>query len=78
MQQNRSSDVRRQLHSEVHNALASNPYFAGRKVRVELREDEVVLSGVLGSYFHKQMAQESVLCVDGVRRVHNQIRVVNA
>jgi osmotically-inducible protein OsmY len=78
MQQNCSSDVRRQLHTKVHNALASNPYFAGRKVRVELREDEVVLSGVLGSYFHKQMAQESVLSIHGVCRVHNQIEVVSA
>jgi hypothetical protein len=68
----------RRLHADVHRALALNPYFAGRCLDVELRENEVVLSGVLGSYFHKQMAQESVLCVHGVRRVHNQIRVVNA
>jgi osmotically-inducible protein OsmY len=78
MQPNRSSDIRLQLHDQVHNALAGNPYFAGRRVRVELRENEVVLSGVLGSYFHKQMAQESVLSVHGVRRVHNQIEVVTA
>jgi hypothetical protein len=68
----------RRLHADVHRALALNPYFAGRCLDVELRENEVVLSGVLGSYFHKQMAQESVLSVHGVRRVHNQIRVVNA
>jgi osmotically-inducible protein OsmY len=78
MQQTRSSDVRLQLHDAVRTALAGNPYFAGRKVRVELRENEVVLSGVLGSYFHKQMAQESVLSIHGVRRVDNQIEVVSA
>jgi osmotically-inducible protein OsmY len=66
------------LHAEVRRALAHNSYFASRHLSVELRENEVVLSGVLGSYFHKQMAQESVLSVHGVRRVHNQIRVVNA
>jgi osmotically-inducible protein OsmY len=77
MQPNRSSDIRLHLHNEIHNALAGNPYFAGRKVHVELRENEVVLSGVLGSYFHKQMAQESVRSVDGVCRVHNQIEVVS-
>jgi len=76
MHQNRSTDVRPQLPTEVHAALVSNPYFAGRTVRVELRENEVVLSGVLGSYFHKQMAQESILSIDGVRRVHNDIQVV--
>jgi osmotically-inducible protein OsmY len=66
------------LHSEVHLALARNPYFTVRDLRVELRESDVVLSGVLGSYFHKQMAQETVLSIHGVRRVHNEICVVNA
>ncbi len=77
MHQNRS-DVRVHLHAEIHNAIAGNPYFAGRKLHIELRENEVVLSGVLGSYFHKQMAQESVRSVRGVCRVHNQIEVVSA
>ena len=74
----RAPEPVRRLHTDVHRALALNPYFAGHCLDVELHENEVVLSGVLGSYFHKQMAQESVLCVHGVRRVHNQIRVVNA
>ena len=66
------------LRAEVHRALEHNPYFALCNVRVELRENDVVLSGVLGSYFHKQMAQESVRSIRGVRRVHNEIRVANA
>jgi osmotically-inducible protein OsmY len=66
------------LHAEVERVLARNPYFASRVLRVELRENEVLLSGVLGSYFHKQMAQESVRSISGVRRVHNEIRVVPA
>ncbi|HEV7999879.1 MAG TPA: BON domain-containing protein [Planctomycetaceae bacterium] len=75
---NRASEPGRRLHADVHRALVDNPYFAGHHLAIELRENEVVLSGELGSYFHKQMAQESVLGVHGVRRVHNQIRVVNA
>jgi osmotically-inducible protein OsmY len=71
-------EPKRHLHAEVRRAIALNPYFAGRRVAVELRDDDVVLSGVLGSYFHKQMAQESILSINGVRRVHNEIRVVNA
>jgi osmotically-inducible protein OsmY len=74
----RSHEPSRRLHSEVRRALARNPYFTLSNLSVELRESDVVLSGVLGSYFHKQMAQESVLSVSGVRRVHNEIRVVNA
>jgi osmotically-inducible protein OsmY len=71
-------DPGRRLHAEVQHVLAHNPYFTHGNLRVELRENDVVLSGILGSYFHKQMAQESVLSVRGVRRVHNEIRVVNA
>jgi len=74
----RTHEIVPRLHAEVHRALAHNPYFAARNLRVELRESDVVLSGVLGSYFHKQMAQESILSVRGVRRVHNEIRVANA
>jgi BON domain len=66
------------LHCELERILACNPYFAGRALRVELRENDVLLSGVLGSYFHKQIAQESVLAVPGVGRVRNEIRVVPA
>jgi osmotically-inducible protein OsmY len=73
----RPHEPSRRLHADVHRALARNSYFAARNLAVEVREHEVVLSGVLGSYFHKQMAQESVLSVHGVRRVHNEIRVVN-
>lgn len=77
MQQNRPLESGLRLHAAVHSALAGNPYFAGRKLSIELRENDVVLSGVLGSYFHKQMAQESVRSVRGVCRVHNQIEVVS-
>jgi osmotically-inducible protein OsmY len=75
---NRTPEPGRRLHADVRRALVHNPYFAGHQLAIELRENEVVLSGELGSYFHKQMAQESVLSVHGVRRVHNEIRVVNA
>ena len=77
MHHTHTSDVRLQMHTKVQNALARNPYFAGRSLRIELRENDVVLTGVLESYFHKQMAQESVLSIDGIRQVHNQIQVVS-
>lgn len=78
MLQTHPADIRLQIHTKVHSALARNPYFAGRSLRVELRENDVVLTGVLESYFHKQMAQESILTIDGVRKVHNEIQVISA
>jgi len=35
----------------------------------------VVLRGVVGTYFQKQMAQEAVRCVDGVDEIANKLQV---
>jgi osmotically-inducible protein OsmY len=65
------------LPAEVHHALANNPHLAGRQVRVELRDDHVILSGVLGSYYQKQVAQETIRSIGGIRKVRNEIQVVS-
>ncbi|WP_233207240.1 MULTISPECIES: BON domain-containing protein [Pirellulaceae] len=61
--------------SSVHQALSSSPHFPGRNLQVEGTDGRVVLKGIVGSYFHKQMAQEAVLRVDGVHDVENQLEV---
>jgi osmotically-inducible protein OsmY len=79
MQINRIHEAQLQLHTKVHNALARSPYFAGRNLRAEMNDDDaVVLSGVLDSYYQKQMAQESILAIDGIRGVRNDIEVVGS
>lgn len=64
------------LSDRVHVALARNPYVVQRTVRFEVAEDaEVVLRGTVASYYQKQMAQESLRSIDGIRRVRNELEV---
>lgn len=48
-----------------------------RSLRFELRDGTVVLSGSVRSYYQKQLAQESLRGIDGIRGVENQIEVVS-
>ena len=55
------------LNNLVDAALRRSPYFAHRAVRFETAEGRVVLRGTVGSYYHKQMAQEILRrCADVV------------
>lgn len=70
--------ARLDLRSQVSHALARTPHFMTGNVRFEIHDDEVVLQGVVGSYYQKQLAQESVRVVAGVGRVRNQLEVAPA
>lgn len=63
------------LTDRVHQALATSPYVAGRRVRIEAEEGSVRLHGRVESFFEKQMAQEVVRRLDGVCRVENLLEV---
>jgi osmotically-inducible protein OsmY len=56
-------------------AIDSNPYLTGRRVRVETEDGRVVLSGIVGSYYQKQMAQEVLRKIRGVRQIDNRLTV---
>ena len=60
---------------QVHAALKDNPHLGRRRLRLEADEGRVVLRGVVGSYFQKQMAQEAVRNVQGVQEIENQLEV---
>lgn len=63
------------LQEAVTAALASSPYVAGSRVRIEAGSGSVRLHGDVGTYFEKQMAQEVVRRIDGVERVENLLQV---
>ena len=48
---------------------------ASKSVSFEVNKGQLRLSGVLGSFYHKQLAQEAVRRLDGVQRVTNEIDV---
>ncbi len=63
------------LDHEVHHALRTNPYVSRSQLRFETKEGHVILRGKVQSFFQKQMAQESLRRVEGVRQIENQLTV---
>jgi osmotically-inducible protein OsmY len=64
-----------ELSGLVDAALRQSPYFARRPLRCETEQGRVVLRGTVGSFYHKQMAQEILRRVDGVDRIENHLEV---
>jgi osmotically-inducible protein OsmY len=56
--------------------LRTSPYSALKNVSCEYDDGELILHGRLGSYYHKQLAQERVRGVEGVVQVVNRTEVV--
>jgi hypothetical protein len=56
-------------------ALRHHPVGPLRRLRVEEYGNEVVLTGTLGSFYHKQLAQEALMPLLAGRRLHNRIEV---
>jgi osmotically-inducible protein OsmY len=63
------------LESRVMSALAKNPYLPGRQLEFEMLPDKVVLRGIVGSYYQKQMAQETLRSIEGVHQIENLLQV---
>ena len=63
------------LWERIHVALQTSPYFDEEQVQFATRRGEVTLHGSVASFFHKQMAQEAILRLDGVERVDNLLEV---
>ena len=69
------SDAARPLADRIDLAILHSPHLTGHIVRIEMRAGRVVLSGVVPSYYQKQIAQEVVRRVEGVQQVDNQLQV---
>lgn len=61
---------------QIDNAINTNPYLQGRNLRIETEDGRVVLLGTVRSYYQKQMAQEAVRRIDGVREIDNRLTVL--
>jgi osmotically-inducible protein OsmY len=57
-------------------ALRQSPISALHNLEVTASEDRIILSGRVGSYYYKQLAQETVGTVAGNRAIINNIRVL--
>jgi hypothetical protein len=56
-------------------ALADSPFYELRELQVEQRENALYISGIVSSFYHKQLAQEVVRTVCKGIEVINSIQV---
>jgi hypothetical protein len=64
------------IQREAQRLLSLSGYLALREVRCESVRDEIRLLGRVPSYFLKQLAQEVVAPIEGVRSIVNLIQVM--
>jgi hypothetical protein len=57
--------------------LCSSPYTSIRSLSCNFDNGVLLLRGRLHSFYHKQVAQETVRRLSGVMRIVNEIEVVN-
>ncbi len=55
--------------------LARSGYPSLNSIECSVEEDTITLRGRVGSYYHKQLAQEALRTLDHVQRVVNKIEV---
>lgn len=66
---------------EAQSALQASPFYDLRELEVEETSDRrLVIRGLVGSFYHKQLAQELVLTYAKANAYHvvNQVEVVDA
>jgi hypothetical protein len=57
-------------------ALKRSPQPSLRRLALQETDDLVVINGNVGSYYLKQLAQETVMPMLAGRRLHNNVQVV--
>ncbi|HEY1786005.1 MAG TPA: BON domain-containing protein, partial [Pirellulales bacterium] len=55
--------------------LKASPYESVRQLRCEFDAGVLTLRGSVASFFHKQIAQQSVAGLEGVDSISNQVEV---
>ena len=66
------------LNDRVWHALKRQPHLPQRHVHFEVIDQDVILTGSVRTYYQKQMAQESLRSITGIRRIVNDLDVIHA
>lgn len=64
-----------QLMDRAQAALEQHPHLARKQLRLQARQGRLILNGVVGSYYQKQLAQEALRKIDGVESIENRLEV---
>jgi osmotically-inducible protein OsmY len=76
MPQHRHLEPSHDLRELVYSVLARNPHLIGDRLRVEFERGSITLRGAVRSWYHKQVAQESIRRIEGVDAIRNELEVV--
>lgn len=76
MTQHISIDSAHQLNDLVKLAISNSILESHQEIQFEIDQEQVLLTGTVSSYYQKQLAQESVSRVIGIRQIHNRLLVV--
>lgn len=68
-------DGAHQLDELIRHAISQSSLAARQNVRYEVEQEQVFLTGIVNSYYEKQLAQESIGRIQGIRQVHNRLNV---
>lgn len=63
------------LGADVAQVLRHSPHPALRGLAVEESDETIIISGRVSSYYLKQLAQEAIMPLRGVRALVNQVTV---
>ena len=66
----------KEVQPRAQKALAASPIYALRELRVDQTGDTLLISGLVSSFYHKQLAQEVVRAVAEGIEVVNSIHVL--
>lgn len=70
-------ELRTEVTNTASSVLSRSPVRDLRRIRVDGKADHLKLSGKVRSYYHKQLAQETVRGVARGMRLVNQIQVTS-
>jgi osmotically-inducible protein OsmY len=68
-------DGAHQLDELIRHAISQSSLAARQNVRYKVEQEQVFLTGIVNSYYEKQLAQESIGRIQGIRQVHNRLNV---
>jgi hypothetical protein len=67
-----------QIRDEIERRMNESPHHELRQIQIDVRDNQIVLTGRVASYFLKQMAQETARQVCHRRQIRNTVIVLSA
>ena len=64
------------LAERIYAVLERSAFFDGRRIKLDIADGKVVVTGVLPSYYQKQMVRQHLADIPGVREIHDELEVM--